>query len=57
MTEAKCINTLRSKGDLKLDINRKTLKLVEPEDRQWDIGIKAWGKIDSLLKYHGYTWK
>jgi hypothetical protein len=58
MTEEKAIKVLRTKQDLKVDTNKRIifhLTGVDPKNRRRDdVGIKAWGKIDFLLK-HGWS--
>ena len=49
--ENQCVRVLSNKCRLAIDGRTKTIR----GSKNQVIGIKAWGRIDYLMHYHGYT--
>lgn len=65
-TEDEVINALRRKNDIRVDYFNKEIKIlsdkvlsktgevVDNPAKKFDLGNGSWGKIDYLVKVHGY---
>jgi len=54
--EDQAIRILSKKRDLKIDVNKKTIKIQrDPTRKRNDLGNGSWGKIDFLINHCGFS--